>query len=210
MKVALFWWLQAQTFYKQLHHDAVEAAGIVESDATCKWADVGCGVGLMSHIADGKGYKADSYDLDRGMIVLAKFLNRKRAHLSYEQQDVMQLTQRYDIVTATSLLSVVDDKKAVVNKLRSLLKNRDSKLVLIEPTEKMSVANVWKMVTGIKTFNHYKLLFVWAKAREGKAVDVVLFEDIKNIRHHYLLEEMVRVTVIGFNDAVDISESTTH
>ena len=205
MKVALFWYLQAQAFYRLMHQEAVRLASVKEADTKQQWADVGCGVGLMSHIADAKGYEVHSYDLDSGMIAWAKFLNRKKLHLSYEEQDVMTLDTKFDVITATSLLSVVPERKLVLNKLQSLLKDKNSKLILIEPTEAMKVANVWKMIKSVKTFNQYKMLLVWANARQGKSVDEQIFNDIENVTHHYVLNNMVRITVIGL-DAVTTDE----
>ena len=142
IKVALFWYLQAQTFYKLLHQEAAALSGVKDTETQLRWADVGCGVGLMSHIADAKGYEVNSYDLDSDMIAWAKFLNRKNRHLTYEVQDVMLLDTQFDVISATSLLSVVDDRKAVLRKLQSLLRNKNSKLILIEPTQDMTVHNV--------------------------------------------------------------------
>ena len=196
MKVLLFWYLQSQAFYKSLHQHAVTLADIDKGDNRLTWADVGCGVGLMSRIADVKGYKVDSYDLDSGMIRGAKFLNRKRPHLTYTVQDVMTLVKIYDVVSATSLLSVVPDKKATLSKLQSLLHDGKSTLILIEPTEKMSLKNAWKMVTSVNTFFQYKMLLVWANARQGQALDKTIFDDITNISHYDVLNDMVRITVI--------------
>ena len=200
MKVMLFWYLQAQTFYRTLHQEAVSFARVCENGEKLQWADVGCGVGLMSHIADKKGYVVQSFDLDSDMISWAKFLNKKNPHLLFAVQDVMELDSKFDVLSATSLLSVVPDRAMVLERLLSLLKNEDSKLILIEPTETMDVKNVWKMVGSLKELYYFKMLFVWARARQGKSVDEVIFKDFNNVSHSYVLNDMVRITIIGKQD----------
>ena len=197
---ALFWYLQSQAFYQRIHKSAVEAADLQVSKEM-KWADVGCGIGLMSRMAYAHGYRdISSYDLDHGMIKWAKFINRKNTVLKYTQKDVMALEKKFDVISATSLLSVVPERSEVLEKLISLLKNEDSKLILIEPTEKMHVKNVWELVGNLKELYYYKMLFIWAKARQGKAVDETIFKDVKNISHKYLFNDMVRITIIGKQD----------
>ena len=139
MRALLFWFLQAQDFYQKLHHDALLLANTDAHDADKEWADIGCGVGLMSTLADKKEYKVSSYDLDAQMISFAKFLHKKRPQLHFEQKDVMEITQSYDIVSATSLLSVVPKKEAVLHKLRSLLKDENSQLILRAPLKTLVI-----------------------------------------------------------------------
>ena len=196
MKVLLFWFLQAQTFYKKLHEDALVSAHVKTSNLKEEWADIGCGVGLMSTLANEKAYKVNSFDLDPQMITFAKFLHKDKPQLTFEVQDVMKLTHSYDVISATSLLSVVPQRKEVLTKLISLLKTQDSKLILIEPTKEMSVKNVYKLIHSPLDLWRYKMLFVWANARQGKEVSKEIFKDIKNISHHYFLNEMVRVSVL--------------
>jgi len=200
MEVALFWWLQAQDFYKNLHRSASDFVPDANKTRTQSkqpsWADIGCGIGLMSYFADTKGYQVHSFDYNKKMIYWAKVLHRKHPNLSFKQEDVMNLTQKYDVVSATSLLSVVENKEAVLAKLLTLLKDTNSRLILIEPTDKMCVENVWKMIRNLKDFMAFKLLLVWANARQGKAIDIKLFDAIPNVTHHYFLNNMVRVTII--------------
>ena len=197
---ALFWYLQAQPFYQSIHRSAIDVADLKVS-TEIQWADIGCGIGLMSRVAYDQGYRdISSYDLEHDMIRWAKFINRKNSFLTYEQKDIMDLNQKFDVISATSLLSVVPERSVVLEKLISLLKNRDSKLILIEPTEKMHVKNVWRLLGNLKELYYYKMLFVWARARQGKAVDEAIFNDVKNVSHHYLLNDMVRITIIGKQD----------
>ena len=111
----------------------------------------------------------------------------------------MTLTQTFDVVSATSLLSVVENKEAALTKLISLLKDNTSTLILIEPTEKMTVTYVKAQIHDIKSWWYYKGLLLWAKAREGKALEESLFENLDgvSVKYNYYLEEMVRVSYLS-------------
>jgi len=84
------------------------------------------------------------------------------------------------------------------SKLISLLKEQDSTLIIIEATDKLSLANTWKLIKSFKTLWQYKGLLLWAKARENKAIDRQLFEALEDIKvsHEYYLEGMVCVSYI--------------
>ena len=105
---------------------------------------------------------------------------------------------KFDIVSATSLLSVVDEKENALHKLVSLLKDENSTLIIIEPSAYLSRKNVWKQIHSIKTFWFYKGLLLWAKARENKHIDNKIFEKLENVNisQKYYLHDMVCVTYI--------------
>ncbi len=194
MKIVKFWWLQSQAFYKKMHQDALELANVTMTQELHSWADIGCGTGLMSEFATQKGYLIRSFDIDRWMIRFAKIIHHHSLS-NFQTTDVMQIEERFDIVSATSLLSVVDDKKAVLQKLNSLLKEKSSKLIIIEPTELLTKKNVIAFMKKTGKFYHYKHLYLWAKAREGKAVDISLFDTVAPFTHYTLFDGMVRVSV---------------
>jgi len=129
---------------------------------------------------------------------VAKILSYGKRHITYRNQNFHTLETKFDIVSATSLLSVVDDKMHSLEKLISLLKDKNSTLIIIEPSEHMSRKNVWKHINNIKTFWFYKGLLLWAKAREGKHIDNTLFDSLKdiNIEQKYYIHDMVCVTYI--------------
>lgn len=196
MKVLLFWWLQNQVFYKNIQETAVEPIGLaVEHE---KWADIGCSAGLISRLAQQLSYEVSGCDRDYFSIKLAKLLSYKMNNIEYLQQDFNTLNESFDVVSATSLLSVVEDKKETLNKLLSLLKNDTSVLIIIEPTKELSLKNVWKLIYDFKTLWFYKGLLLWAKARESKHIDETVFTDLDNITisHQYCLDEMVCIRYI--------------
>ena len=188
-----FFWLHHQTFYKRLQSDVLTS--IPRASVEKQWADIGCSAGLMSRLAQQLDYKVTGYDINAFSLVLARLLS---SHVVYENKDFTTINKTFDIVTATSLLSVVDDKKLALTKLISLLKDKHAILILIEPTDKMTVTNVWSLIDNIKSFWYYKGLLLWAKAREGKAVPKIIFKNMNGIsvKHDYYLKGMVRVSYV--------------
>jgi len=188
-----FFWLHHQTFYKRLQSDVLTS--IPRATAERQWADVGCSTGLMSRLAQQLGYSVTGYDINASSLVLARLLS---SHIVYENKDFTTISETFDVVTATSLLSVMDDKEMALTKLISLLKDEHATLILIEPTDKMTVTNVWGLIENIKSFWYYKGLLLWAKAREGKAVPVTIFKNMNgvSVNHDYYLKGMVRVSYV--------------
>ncbi|HFQ61619.1 MAG TPA: class I SAM-dependent methyltransferase [Epsilonproteobacteria bacterium] len=200
MRTVIFLWLQSQTFYKELQASAVEPiASAQRSDQ--RWADIGCSTGLLTRLAHRLHYHVTGYDLDVVSLKVAKLLSSRLKDIHYIHQDFHTIHNKFDVVSATSLLSVVENKTESLNKLIDLLKNNDATLIIIEPTEKMTVKNVQKTIVDFKTFWLYKGLLLWAKAREGKAVSTEVFENVASIeiQHQYHINDMVRITYIKKN-----------
>ena len=189
-------WLHNQHFYTELQKKVLTPIGSTKSVKL--WADVGCSTGLMSRLAQRLGYTVVGYDINDFSLFVAKLLSFRLKNIRYENADFTTLTQRFDVVSATSLLSVVENKPASLKALITLLKDEESTLIIIEPTEKMTVANVKKNITDFKSWWYYKGLLLWAKAREDKAVPIEIYEELKhlNIKHTYHLDSMVRVSYI--------------
>ncbi len=118
--------------------------------------------------------------------------------MDYLCQDFYTLSKTFDIITATSLLSVIEDKEQALKKLISLQKSENSTLIIIEPTEKFTRKNVKKKITNFKSFWQYKGLWVWARARENKAIDPKIFDGLEgfDIEKRFFLDEMVVVWYI--------------
>ena len=202
IRTIIFLWLHNQLFYKSLQKKAVSS---IDTTAFYKsWADIGCSTGLMTRLAQKLNYKVTGFDINSISLLFAKILAYKLKNIKYKKQDFYTLNSKFDIVSATSLLSVVEDKKEALKKLLSLLKDDTSILIIIEPTEKLALKNVWKLISNVKTFWFYKGLLVWAKAREGKAIDSNLFNELKdiNISKKYHLEGMVCVTYIQYKTTI--------
>jgi len=152
----------------------------------------------MSRLARKLNYKVIGYDLNNFSLFVAKLLSFSKPNISYEQKNLYDINQKFDAISATSLLSVVDNKREALEKLLSLLSENDSSLVIVEPTEKLSLKNVWKLIDSFRSFWFYKGLLVWAWAREGKSIDMRIFDDLVGLElsHTYYLEEIVCITYI--------------
>ncbi|MDQ7085580.1 MAG: class I SAM-dependent methyltransferase [Sulfurovum sp.] len=170
--------------------------GLASEDKS--WADIGCSTGLLTRLAHKLHYHVKGFDINTISLLVAKMLSLALPNIHYQKKDFYTIESKFDIVTATSLLSVVEDKKEALLKLISLLKDSNSTLIIIEPTQALSVVNTWKCIHNLSTWWLYKGLLVWAKAREGKAIDEKIFEEIDGIffSHSYHLDTMVRVTYI--------------
>lgn len=192
----IFLWLHHQTFYKALQQEVIAPFGFASGDKS--WADVGCSTGLLTRLAQKSGYRVTGYDINNFSLFIAKILSYSKKNIAYNNENFHELKQTFDVVSATSLLSVVEDKKEALDSLLNLLKDKNSTLVIIEPTNELSRKNVYKHIHGLKSFWFYKGLLLWAKAREGKAVDEVLFENLEHvdITKKYYLEGMVCVRSI--------------
>ena len=79
-----------------------------------------------------------------------------------------------------------------------MLKDKDSVLIIIEPSKDLKVKNVKKLINNFKTFWFYKGLLLWAKARESKHLNNEIFKEFKNIHieQKYYLNNMVCTTYI--------------
>jgi ubiquinone/menaquinone biosynthesis C-methylase UbiE len=152
----------------------------------------------MSRQAHKLGYHVVGYDINTFSLFIAKVLSLFLKNIRYDSKDFTTLTHKFDVVSATSLLSVVDDKKESLKALISLLKDKDSTLIIIEPTEHMSTVNVHALINDFKSWWHYKGLLLWSKAREGKSIPIDIYTNVENVKidHKYYLSHMVRVTYI--------------
>jgi len=192
----IFLWLHNQVFYKSLQKQVLHTIPLTKEKKF--WADVGCSTGLMSRLAHKLGYHVVGYDINIFSLLVARLLSFTLKNIRYDNKDFTTLTQKFDIVSATSLLSVVNNKIETLNALVKLLKNETSILIIIEPTEKMCVENVKRNISDFKSWWYYKGLLLWAKARKDKAVSIEIYENLKNVNivHKYHLNSMVRVTYI--------------
>lgn len=185
-----------QRFYKTLQAQVIAPLGSHHKDKI--WADIGCSTGLLTRLAHQKGYRVNGYDINNFSLFIAKCLYWHKKEVVYKNEDFFQLSTKFDVVSATSLLSVIDNKKETLNTLINLLKDAQSTLIIIEPTAQLSSKNVRKLITNIKSFWFYKGLLLWAKARENKAIDDHIFENLTKvkIKEKSYLNEMICVRYI--------------
>ena len=167
----LFTWLQGAEFYRSLHQQAV---ALVPQGEGKTWLDVGCGPGLVARQAAVKGYNVTGVDADAHMVRAARRLACwQGSSATFRQGDLASLAgQQADVVSAASLLAVLDDQLAGVTVLwRSV--RPGGYLLLIEPTEVMSPANADRLIrAGGLPRKRLRGLKLWAAAREGRAVAV--------------------------------------
>ncbi len=111
----LFTWLQGAEFYSELHKQAVDSLPSGEGKT---WIDLDCGPGLMSRLASDKLYDVTGIDISFSMIKAARLL--KKWHGSKANFKVGDLTclsdKKADVISAASLLAVLDDKEDALNK----------------------------------------------------------------------------------------------
>lgn len=96
----------------------------------------------MTRLVSKLNYKVIGYDINSLSIIIAKVLSFKSNNIKYIKEDFNQINDKFDIVSATSILSVVDYKKDSLLKMILLLRNEESTLIIIEPNENLSLKNI--------------------------------------------------------------------
>ncbi|HEC17973.1 MAG TPA: class I SAM-dependent methyltransferase [Gammaproteobacteria bacterium] len=167
----LFTWLQGAGFYRQAHQQAVEALPRGEGKT---WLDVGTGPGLVARQAAARGYETTGMDVDAHMVRAAKRLARwQHSAARFCQGGLDELAQwQADVVSAASLLAVLDDKPAGIAALWGSVRPAGY-LLVIEPTGAMNPDNAQRLIAADclpkKRLHGLKM---WAMARQGRAVDM--------------------------------------
>ena len=163
-----FSWLQSAPFYVAAHAQAVSLLPQASEET---WLDVGCGPGLVTRLAAQRGYEAIGVDRDRNMIGCAAKLTGAHASCRFELADVAHLNARYcaDVVSAASLLFVLEDPQAALRQLWGCVRPKGT-LLIIETTQEMSPAHARSVIDRIPP-RRRAALSLWARARNGKALD---------------------------------------
>ncbi len=178
----LFTWLQGAHFYRDLHHRAVENLPISPGKI---WIDVGCGPGLVTRFAAERGYSAKGVDADPSMIKAAKRLAKiHRSAAEFEVGNIAGLPDQYaDVVSAASLLAVLDDKPSGLKSLWRCVRP-GGYLLIIEPTDQMNPENVKKLVGADLPPKRINGLRIWASARQNRTVDPKIYDAIDGERQY--------------------------
>lgn len=191
----LFTWLQNATFYQDLHQRAVES---LPAGAGKIWLDIGCGPGLVTRLAASRGYSAKGIDADPRMIKAAKRL-AKHHHSSaeFEVGNITALPYRYaDVVSAASLLAVLDDKPSSLNALWQCVRP-GGHLLIIEPTDRMNPENANNAIAMGLPLKRINGLRLWAAARKNRAVDPIICDGLEGERQYAdLLHGLVGAWII--------------
>lgn len=143
-------------------------------------------------------FNVTGYDTDFLSIKIAEYLFPKLENLYYLQQDFNDCNIQYDVISATSLLSVMKEKKESLKKLISLLKDQNSALIIIEPTKHLTPYNVYKFMRSQRVFWSYKALMLWALARKNRHLEDDFFKNLTDIciTQTDALEGMIQFTYI--------------
>lgn len=191
LAVTLFTWLQGADFYRELHRQAVDC--LPEGEGK-QWMDVGCGPGLVTRLAAARGYAATGVDTDAGMVKAARRLAKwHRSAATFQQGDLQSSpAQGVDVVSAASLLAVLDDKQQGLLTLWNGVRP-GGHLLIIEPTQKMSPENAAELIRAGLPGKRLRGLKLWAANRHNRAIDPQLFQqlDVAEMQHLELLGGLV-------------------
>ena len=181
----LFTWLQGADFYHALHEEAVALLPLAKG--TEHWIDVGCGPGLVTRLAALKGYQALGIDIDAQMIATARRIGQQEGSTATfrvgTSNDIASASAT--VVSVASLLAVLPDPLHELITLWDGVCPRGT-LLIIEPTANMTVAHARNLLAqGVAGKRRYAL-YLWARARQGRAIDPSLFERLEAQRRDYV------------------------
>jgi ubiquinone/menaquinone biosynthesis C-methylase UbiE len=195
----LFAHVQAAEFYRRVHD---EAAGLFHTgeDLECTWLDVGCGPGILTRIAASKGYRAHGIDRDPDMITAARALvPPHETNCIFEVLDLdaaLSQDRRFDIVSASSLLVVMQDPAAALRKLIALTKP-GGKVLVIEASQKMSLPRAFSLILTKPLGTGAYMLAVWAFFRSGRTLPTSMFHQREwHASYHSLLYGQVNAWIV--------------
>ena len=171
--VRLFTWVQGAAFYRDLHRHAVELLPKGDGEP---WLDAGCGPGLVSRLAAERGYRVLGIDSDERMIRAARRLARRAGSSAvFEVRSVFDIPpEAAHVVSACSLLAVLDDKPRGLQSLWTGVRSGGS-LLVVEPTERMRPEDAKVIMDGGLPAKRVQALAMWAAARKGRAVPRAIF-----------------------------------
>jgi 2-polyprenyl-3-methyl-5-hydroxy-6-metoxy-1,4-benzoquinol methylase len=193
--VRLFSLLQSAEFYSELH---VAAAELMVAAEGRSWLDVGCGPGLLTRIAAGNGFVARGVDRDADMIDAARKLAETDRRATFATSDIAGLVQageRFDVVSASSLVVVTPNPSATLRALRGLVKPH-GRLLVIEASPDMSRSRALRALLLGSLGKRGFMLLPWALARSGRALPDEFFRELTPAPwRHRLLGGMVNAWI---------------
>ena len=173
---ALFTWIQGADFYYNLHKQAVDLLPVGNGKT---WMDVGCGPGLVARLAAEKGYQVMGIDSDPLMIRSAKRIAKRQGlSVDFKTGDVFNLpTASADVVSAASLLAVLENRTSGLNSLWKCLRPGGT-LLIIEPTDQMTIENANQLIKNGLPRKRIQGLRMWATARQGSIVNPAIYKTL--------------------------------
>ncbi len=193
----LFEWLHGAEFYQRFHREAVD---LLPSGAGRTWLDVGCGPGVLSREAALRGYHIRAVDRQSAMIEAAKRQTRDfRVPIDFVVSDLDAERARgvvYDVVSASSLLTVLPDSRAGLAKLAALAKP-DGSILIIEASHRMTPINALGVLAKRRLGARAGMLLVWATARLGRVPpSLALLDPSLAVSITPLLDSLVEATIL--------------
>ena len=160
-----FTYVQSAALYRDLHQMAV--AQLPKGNGLT-WLDVGCGPGLVARCAQQHGYAAIGVDVDPAMVLQAQRIVR-RMRVS-PQFNVVGLDDffapGYDVVSAASFLIVMKDRRAALEKLKSLAQPRGV-IMIIETTSAFTLSSTWSYLRSAGFGGRNWVMLLWAFVRRN-------------------------------------------
>lgn len=164
--------------------------------------DAGCGPGLVARLAAARGYSATGIDISPHMIHAARRIaKREKSQANFRVADISNLpTKVADVVSAASLLAILETKRSGLRKLWKCVRPGGT-LLIVEPTNKMTVHNAEKVIEKGLPGKRTEGLRMWATAREGRAVDPEIYGELRAdpVRFVPLLHGLVGAWLIRKN-----------
>lgn len=162
--------LQGAAFYRAVHEQAVV---LLPEGAGRTWLDIGCGPGLVARLAAARGYHVQARDIDPDMVAMAqRIAQQNESSAEFEIGGIaapLPHDQRVDVVSAASLLFVLDDRAAALRQMLTHL-DEDGILLIIETTPAMLPGAAWCWLWQTGYTKRAWMLLLWARARGGRAV----------------------------------------
>ena len=193
---ALFTWIQGADFYYNLHKQAVDLLPVGNGKT---WIDLGCGPGLVARLAAEKDYQVIGIDSDPLMIRSAKRIAKRQGlSVDFKTGDVFNLpTASADVVSAASLLAVLENKTSGLNSLWQCVRQGGT-LLIIEPTDQMTIENANQLIKSGLPRKRIQGLRMWATARQGNIVNPSIYKtlDAQSVDFTPLLNGLVGAWVI--------------
>ena len=196
----LFTWLQDSDFYRDIHLQSINILQKNTNITSWTWLDVGCGPGILTRIAEKSGYLATGIDISERMIDRARAISQKSGLQSqYQCRDILvnPLWMSHDIVSGSSLLAVLHDKKTTLKKLYNHV-SESWALMIIEPSENMNLKNVISLIMSKKIqTNHLLGLILWSIVRQNNIISETIYKSLetRNKYHTQVYHNLIDVYI---------------